>query len=966
MTDTTDENDKPQRAPLTLKRPSTTNAGVVKQSFSHGRTKTVVVETKRRTPGAGPGAPVMAAPAPLVQHPRPNAVRPHATSAPVARQTGGDDIRLSDGEMQARQRALQAAQVAETERRHRAAAEAAERAQSEAAEQAKRASEPPVPEAPKAEAPAPAEAPPAAEAPRAPQQHQQAGPRSAGIQIGRFTNRPNPGAPQARDGQQGDRRPGQGEGQRSATPNSGRNEVYRAPTGADGRPERTENRGDRPGTPSRPGGSGRFDDGPRSAGIRLSRPPAGGAPRAPRPIGAGAAPTTPDVVKPGASRTPEYRRPGGADDKRKSDAEKAVSRTRGEPKRREGRLTITSATAAGDDGERSRSLASVRRAREKEKEKRARLLGGQDQGKVSRDIVIPEAITIQDLAGRMATRAVDVIKYLMKQGTMAKINDVIDADTAELIAVEFGHTVKRVAESDIEEGFIGIEDEGDNVVSRPPVVTIMGHVDHGKTSLLDALRHTDVVAGEAGGITQHIGAYQVRLKEGQRVTFLDTPGHAAFSAMRMRGAQVTDIVILVVAADDGVMPQTIEAISHAKAAGAPIIVAINKIDKSGANPQRVITDLLSHEIVTESMGGEVQAIEVSAKQKMGLEDLIDAILVQAEILDLKANPDRAAEGVVIESKIDKGRGPVATVLVKRGTLKKGALVVAGAQWGRVRALVDERAAQLVDAGPSLPVEILGLDGAPEPGEMFAVVENEARARELTEYRQRKKREKLTTPTVKASLEQMMAKLQTEEVKELPIVVKGDVQGSVEAIISSVEKLSTSEVKARVIHAAVGAVNESDVLLAKASNMPIVAFNVRPSKPARDLAEREGVEIRQYAVIYDLLDDIKAAMTGLLKPIIRENFLGNAEILEVFSVTKIGKVAGCRITEGKVSRGAKVRLLRDGVVIHEGTLSTLKRFKDEVSEVQTGQECGMSFANYQDIQKGDIIECFTVESVARTL
>ena len=614
-----------------------------------------------------------------------------------------------------------------------------------------------------------------------------------------------------------------------------------------------------------------------------------------------------------------------------------------------------------------RSLASVRRAREREREKR-KGGGGLDQPRVVRDVVIPDAISVQDLAQRMAVRAVDIIKFMMRQGAMMTINDMLDADTAELIATDFGHTVKRVSESDVEEGFLAADDHEDDTVGRPPVVAVMGHVDHGKTSLLDALRATDVVAGEAGGITQHIGAYQVRLADGQRVTFLDTPGHAAFSAMRSRGAHVTDIVVLVVAADDGVMPQTIEAIHHAKAAGAPIIVAINKIDKPDANPQRVINELLQHEIVVESLGGETQAIQVSATQKLGLEDLVEAITLQAEVMDLRANPDRSAEGVIIESKLDRGRGPVATVLVNRGTLKRGDIVVAGAAWGRVRALINERNEQVPEAGPSEPVEILGLDETPDPGEPFAVVENDARARELTDYRARLKREKSASPGVLgASLADMMAKLQSKKVSELPLIIKGDVQGSVEAIIGSLEKISTDEVRARIIHSAAGAITESDVLLAKGSGSPILGFNVRASKQARDLAEREGVEIRYYAIIYDLIDDIKGVMSGLLSPIQREHFLGNAQVLEVFDITKVGKVAGCRVTEGVVRKGAKIRTIRADVVIQEmGTLQTLKRFKDEVNEVVVGQECGMHFAGFQDIKVGDLIECFTVEIVQRSL
>ncbi|MFZ5684166.1 MAG: translation initiation factor IF-2, partial [Pseudomonadota bacterium] len=655
------------------------------------------------------------------------------------------------------------------------------------------------------------------------------------------------------------------------------------------------------------------------------------------------------------------------EDDRRRDAGpgKAISRVKGAPNRREGRLTIQAVAGDADGAERMRSLASVRRAREREREKRKG--GQQEQARVAREVVIPDVITVGELANRMATRGVEVIKFLMRQGVMLKINDVIDSDTAELVATEFGHTVKRVSEADVEEGFIGAEDIDDHLEPRPPVVTVMGHVDHGKTSLLDALRSTDVVSGEHGGITQHIGAYQVRLENGQRVTFLDTPGHAAFSAMRMRGANVTDIVILVVAADDGVMPQTIEAIQHAKAAGAPIIVAINKIDKPDADPTRVINELLQHEIVVESLGGDTQAVEVSATQKMGLDDLIEAILLQAEVLDLKANPDRTADGMVIESKLDKGRGAVATVLVKRGTLKRGDIVVAGPNFGRVRALLNERGEQLAEAGPSVPVEILGLDGTPDPGEPFAVVESEARARELTEYRVRVKREKAGAPVQGASLADMMAKLADKKVSELPVIIKADVQGSAEAIVGSLDKMATDEVRARVILSGAGAISESDVMLAKGAGAPILGFNVRASKQARDLAEREGVEIRYYAIIYDLLDDIKGVLSGMLAPIQRETFLGNAEVLQVFDITKVGRVAGCKVTDGVVRKGARVRIVRQGVVVLElGVLQTLKRFKDEVNEVPSGQECGMTFAGFQDIKVGDVIECFNLEEVKRSL
>jgi translation initiation factor IF-2 len=643
---------------------------------------------------------------------------------------------------------------------------------------------------------------------------------------------------------------------------------------------------------------------------------------------------------------------------------------KGEPKRREGKLTLdmVEREVAGDD-DRVRSLAAYRRAQQKEKERRAKMMGGgAEREQIKREVIVPESITVQELSNRMAVRVADIIKFMMRQGQMLKQADELDADTAELIATEFGHVVKRVAESDVEEGLAGDVDAPETLQPRPPVVTVMGHVDHGKTSLLDALRQTDVASGEAGGITQHIGAYQVRLKDGQRVTFLDTPGHAAFSAMRARGAQVTDIVVLVVAADDGVMPQTVEAIHHARASGAPIIVAINKIDKPDANPTRVLTDLLQHEIVTETHGGQTLSVEVSALKKTGLDKLVETILLQAEVMDLTANPDRAAEATVIESKLDRGRGTVATVLVQKGTLKRGDIVVVGAQVGRVRAITNERGQQLQAAGPSEPVEIMGLEGVPEPGDVLNVVENENRAREVANYRARTKRQKSVAGSrTGTSLESMMARFKDSTAKELPILIKADVQGSAEAIVGALEKLAHEEVRARVVLSGVGAINESDVQLAKGSGAPIIGFNVRASKEARDLAEREGVEIRYYNIIYDLIDDIKGVMSGMLAPLTRETFLGNAEVLEVFNISKVGKVAGCRVTDGVVRKGAKVRILRDNVVIQEmGVLTTLKRFKDEVNEVVAGQECGMSFGQFQDIKQGDVIECFNVEVVQRSL
>jgi translation initiation factor IF-2 len=643
---------------------------------------------------------------------------------------------------------------------------------------------------------------------------------------------------------------------------------------------------------------------------------------------------------------------------------KVPPRPKAEEDRRRGKLTVTTANVDEEGGPaRGRSLSAMRRRQEKFRRSQMQ----ETREKVMREVILPETITIQELSQRMSERAVDVIKYLMKEGQMMKPGDVIDADLAELIATEFGHTVKRVSESDVEEGIFNVADDEGELVSRPPVVTIMGHVDHGKTSLLDAIRNASVVSGEAGGITQHIGAYQVE-QNGHKITFIDTPGHAAFTAMRARGAQATDIAILVVAADDAVMPQTIESINHAKAANVPIIVAINKIDKHEANPDKVRQQLLQHEVFVESMGGEVLDVEVSAKNKVNLDKLLEAVLLQAEILDLKADPKRTAEGTVIEAQLDRGRGAVATVLVQKGTLKPGQIIVAGDQWGRVRALVNDRGDHVKEAGPAMPVEVLGLSGTPAAGDRFAVVESESRAREISEYRQRLARDKAAARQSgqRGSLEQMMTQLQATGFKEFPLLIKADVQGSVEAIAGALDKLGTEEVRARIVHSGAGGITESDISLAEASNAAIIGFNVRANTQARSAAERAGIEIRYYNIIYDLVDDVKAAMSGLLSPERRETFLGNAEILEVFNITKTGKVAGCRVVEGKVERGAGVRLLRDNVVIHEGKLKTLKRFKDEVADVPMGQECGMAFENYEDIRAGDTIECFRVEHITRTL
>ncbi|HEX3700575.1 MAG TPA: translation initiation factor IF-2 [Phenylobacterium sp.] len=988
------------RPPLTLKPrgAGSVSAGTVRQSFSHGRSKTVVVETKRprtHTAPAGNLAAPSSAEKRVIDTRSPAAAAPRAPAAPgdglsaeerAARQRAADAFARQQQERQATERKVQEDRArAETEAKAQVAPELAPQsapAEPEAAPPtaAPEPAPPPVAEPPQAAAPAPeapapeapasvaAPAPPAAPAPQ-----RAAAEARPGLSSQTRTYQPSPDRRDDRASTTTYRPPSQRfEGATFNQRAPRRDDAGRPPRDDRGPPRSGDRapRADDRGGP-RPEGTVRYSAlAPRPAGPRDAGRPSGprGAPR----LGAAAPPAAPEIQR----ATRQAPRPGSAnldrrpeeseDDRRKAAPNKAISRVRGAPQRREGRLTIQ-AVAGGDEEsvERMRSLASVRRAREREREKRKG--GGQEQVRAAREVVIPDIITVGELANRMAIRGAEIIKFLMRQGVMLKINDVIDNDTAELVATEFGHTVRRVSEADVEAGFIGAEDIDEAMEPRPPVVTVMGHVDHGKTSLLDALRSTDVVSGEHGGITQHIGAYQVRLEGGQRVTFLDTPGHAAFSAMRMRGANATDIVVLVVAADDGVMPQTIEAIQHAKAAGAPMIVAINKIDKPEADPTRVINELLQHEIVVESLGGDTQAIEVSATQKLGLDDLVEAILLQSEVLELKANPDRTADGVVIEAQLDRGRGAVSTVLVKRGTLRRGDIVVAGANFGRVRALLNEREEQLDEAGPSVPVEILGLDGTPDPGEPFAVVENEARARELTEYRQRQKRERTGAPTQGASLADMMAKITDKKVSELPVLIKADVQGSAEAIVGSLDKLATDEVRARIILSGAGAINESDVLLAKGAGAPILGFNVRASKQARELAEREGVEIRYYAIIYDLIDDIKGVLSGMLAPIQRETFLGNAEVLQVFDISKVGKVAGCQVTEGVVRKGARVRIVRQDVVVLElGVLQTLKRFKDDVNEVQSGQECGMAFQGFQDIKDGDVIECFTLEEVKRSL
>ncbi|MCV6591704.1 MAG: translation initiation factor IF-2 [Silicimonas sp.] len=666
------------------------------------------------------------------------------------------------------------------------------------------------------------------------------------------------------------------------------------------------------------------------------------------------------AAKPGGGAKRDRDDRGGANVRR----DNRGGRGRDDGGRRSGKLTLNQALSGGEGG-RQKSLAAMKRKQERARQKA--MGGAQEREKVVRTVQLPEAIVVSELANRMSERVADVVKSLMTNGIMATQNQSIDADTAELIIEEFGHTVQRVSDADVEDVIDTVEDDAADLVGRPPVITIMGHVDHGKTSLLDAIRNANVTSGEAGGITQHIGAYQVTTEGGAVLSFLDTPGHAAFTSMRARGAQVTDIVVLVVAADDAVMPQTIEAINHAKAAGVPMIVAINKIDLPAANADKVRTDLLQHEVIVEKMSGEVQDVEVSAQTGQGLDTLLEAIALQAEILELKANPERSAMGAVIEAQLDVGRGPVATVLVQNGTLKQGDIFVVGEQWGKVRAMENDKGERVKVAGPSVPVEVLGLNGTPEAGDVLNVVDTEAQAREIAEYRENAAKEKRAAAGAATTLEQLMQKAKEDEnVAELPILVKADVQGSSEAIVQAMEKIGNDEVRVRVLHSGVGAITESDIGLAEASGAPVFGFNVRANASARNTANQKGVEIRYYSVIYDLVDDVKAAASGLLSAEVRENFIGYASIKEVFKVSNVGRVAGCLVTEGVARRSAGVRLLRDNVVIHEGTLKTLKRFKDEVAEVISGQECGMAFENYEDIREGDVIEIFEREEVERTL
>ena len=965
------DKDKAAAKPKRLELKKTVETGQVRQSFSHGRTKAVTVEVRKKRTIVPPGSKAAAetAAAQGAAQAAAQGAAQGATSAAAAKAAAPSVHVPSRAEIIAEHDAAQAVRVAE---------EAAARVAAEAAKAAA---------APAAAAPAAAQAAalaePKAAATAAPTARivdpQRTGPRMTAQPTGDV----RPGSASGRDRTPAPPRTSQRTSGMVLKPMSEEERQARTRVNEDERRKYAEMR-----RVAEEGMRRRMDDqskihAEREAALRRQadedarkkteeetrkKAEAEAARRlnTPETPGTAAAPgaAAPTGVRPAAMDDEDdggAKRRGGPGAKVTPAKPTTLRPSRDTGERRTGKLSVTKAL---DDNERVRSVASFRRRIEREK--RSHHQDSAEQQKVLRDVVVPETITVQELANRMAERGVDVVKALMKMGVMATINQTIDADTAELIVSEFGHRVQRVAESDIEVGLAGEKDEDSVLVPRSPVVTVMGHVDHGKTSLLDALRQTDVVSGEAGGITQHIGAYQVHMKSGKAITFLDTPGHEAFTQMRARGAKVTDIVVLVVAADDSVMPQTVEAIHHAKAAGVPIVIAINKCDKPAANPQKVRQELLQHEIVVEQMGGEVQSIEVSAKTKAGLDALEEAILLQAEILDLKANPDRRAEGVVVEAKLERGRGSVATVLVARGTLHVGDVFVAGSAWGRVRALIDDHGKNVVSAGPSVPVEVLGLQGNPEAGDEFVVVENEARAREVAEFRERKQREARSAISARGSLEQMFSKIPAGEAKELPIVIKTDVQGSLEAIQAAVNKLGTEEVVVRFLHGAIGGINESDVSLAAASKGAIIGFNVRASKQARELAEREGVDIRYYSIIYNLIDDLKALLSGMLAPSIRENFLGYAEIREVFNITKVGKVAGCMVTEGLVKRGAKVRLLRDNVVIHEGALSTLKRFKDEAREVKQGMDCGMSFENYNDIQVGDMIECFELESVAREL
>ena len=878
MTDETEAGDQERRKPLSLKLSGrlelkkTVDAGQVRQSFSHGRSRAVAVEVrKKRTLKRGPAADGAVAPKPKAP-PKAPPPEPVAEAAPPPPQEEVQQTStaprsrvvlrtLTSDEKAARARAVEDAIRAERQERARAEEEARRIAEEEERLAAERA--------------------------------------------------------------EAERRKSEEDARRKAE--------------EDARKRAEEDAAKRLPQPEEP------------------KPEEAAAPEAPaaaRPARPGSAPAEEDRGRP--RRRGEQRRPPSP-------------ARRDQPRRRGGKITLSEALDGAVGEQRGRSLASLRRQREREKRLAREAMRADELKPVVREVVVPEAITVQELASRMAVRGAEVVKSLMEMGTVVTITQTIDADTAQLVVEEFGHKVRRVSESDVEIGLKGEDDAADALLTRPPVVTVMGHVDHGKTSLLDAIRSSDVASGEAGGITQHIGAYQVETPRGSRITFIDTPGHAAFTEMRARGASVTDIVVLVVSADDGVMPQTAEAINHARAAGVPILIAINKIDRPDADPNRVRQDLLQHEIVTEEMGGDVLAVEISATQKLNLDKLEEAILLQAELLELTANPDRAAEGVVIEAKVDRGRGAVATVLVQRGTLRIGDIVVAGAQWGRVRAMYDDHGATAKEAGPAVPVEVLGLSGAPLAGDEVVVVENERRAREVSEFRQARAREKEVARGAPLSLEQLFSEIQEKEGKsELPLVIKADVQGSVEALVGALGRLGTDEVAVRVLHSGVGGITESDVTLAAASDAAIIGFNVRANAQARELAARTAIELRYHAVIYDVVDEVRASLEGMLRPEARERTMGSAQILQVFEVGRVGKVAGCRVTNGLVRRGSKARLLRDDVVIHDGALKTLRRFKDDVREVKEGYECGMSFENHTDLREGDVIELYEIEEVARTL
>ena len=877
MTDETEAGDQERRKPLSLKRPGrlelkkTVDAGQVRQSFSHGRSRAVAVEVrKKRTLKRGPAAdgvaaPKAKAPAPKQPLPQPEAETLQPPQEEVQQTSTAPRSRvvlrtLTTDEKAARARAVEDAIRAERQERERAEEEARRRA---------------------------------AEEERLAAEHAEA---------------------ERRKSEEDARRKAEEDARKRAEEDAAR----RLPTPEEPKPEE-------------------------------AAAPEAAAPARPRPADA---PAEEDRGRP--RRRGEQRRP-------------ASPSRRDQPRRRGGKITLSEALDGTVGEQRGRSLASLRRQREREKRLAREAMRADELKPVVREVVVPEAITVQELASRMAVRGAEVVKRLMEMGTVVTITQSIDADTAQLVVEEFGHKVRRVSEADVEIGLKGEDDADEALIARSPVVTVMGHVDHGKTSLLDAIRSSDVVSGEAGGITQHIGAYQVETPKGSRITFIDTPGHAAFTEMRARGASVTDIVVLVVAADDGVMPQTAEAINHARAAGVPILIAINKIDRPDADPNRVRQDLLQHEIVTEEMGGDVLAVEISATEKKNLDKLEEAILLQAELLELSANPDRAAEGIVIEAKVDRGRGAVATVLVQRGTLNVGDIVVAGAQWGRVRAMYDDHGGAAKTARPAVPVEILGLSGVPLAGDEVVVVENERRAREVSEFRQARAREKEVARGAPLNLEQLFSEIQEKEGKsELPLVIKADVQGSVEALVGALGRLGTEEVAVRVLHSGVGGITESDVTLAAASDATIVGFNVRANAQARELAARCAIELRYHAVIYDVVDEVRASLEGMLRPEARERTLGSAQILQVFEVGRVGRVAGCRVTNGLVRRGAKARLLRDDVVIHDGALKTLRRFKDDVREVKEGYECGMSFENHSDLREGDVIELYEIEEVARTL